>query len=196
MSNRLNIIDFDETLYKHDSLIRFCLFIYKKRPLQIINVFKQVLAFLLYSFKLINTKVYKEMFLSFANGINENQFYDLSVEFWNKEFPSNFNQQIINTIENSNRTICISASPELYLRYICEKLKIELIGTKLEYKDSKYYIVGENCKGQEKLNRLNHYMQNQEFDIDSSYSDSLTDMPIFKISNNAFLVKGNTLTKL
>lgn len=196
MSNKLNIIDFDETLYKHDSLIRFCLFIYKKRPKQIINVFEQAFAFFLHSFKIIDTKIYKQMFLSFAKGINENDLIELSIEFWNNEYPHSFNNEILKSIEKSERTICISASPEIYLKYICDKLNIELIGTILEFKDAKYYIVGENCKGQEKLKRLIKYMNNQDFIIDSSYSDSMTDLPIFNKSNNAYLVKENSITKL
>lgn len=196
MSNKLNIIDFDETLYKHDSLIRFCLFIYKKRPKQIINVLEQAFAFFLHSFKIIDTKIYKQMFLSFAKGINENDLIELSIEFWNNEYPHSFNNEILKSIETSERTICISASPEIYLKYICDKLNIELIGTILEFKDAKYYIVGENCKGQEKLKRLIKYMNNQDFIIDSSYSDSMTDLPIFNKSNNAYLVKENSITKL
>lgn len=196
MSNKITVIDFDETLYKHDSLIKFCLFIYRKRPIQSVNIIIQIIAFVLHTLKLINTKRYKEIFLSFAKGINEEELYQFSVEFWKKEYPSEFNSTILEAIKKSERTICISASPELYLKYICQQLNIELIGTRIQYKGSKYRIVGENCKAEEKLNRLKEYLKSESYEIDNSYSDSMTDTPLFNISNNAYLVIGNNIKKL
>lgn len=196
MSNRIIVVDFDETLYKHDSLIKFCLFIYSKKPSQIIYVFKQVIALVLHTLKLISTKRFKEMFLSFAKGINEAELYQFSVEFWKTQFPNEFNSKILEVLKKSNRTICISASPELYLKYVCQQLNIELIGTRIQYINDNYHIIGKNCKAEEKLIRLKEYLKYETFEIEECYSDSMTDAPLFNISQNAFLVNGNTIKKL
>lgn len=196
MSNKIIVVDFDETLYKHDSLIKFCLYIYSKKPTQYIYVFKQIISLLLHSLKLISTKQFKEMFLSFANGINEDELYQLSIEFWDNQLPEEFNHAILEVTQKSYRTICISASPELYLKYICHKLNVELIGTRIKYINNCYQIIGENCKGEEKLNRLKAYLNDETFEIEECYSDSMTDAPLFNISKNAFLVKGYTIIKL
>ncbi len=196
MSNKIVVVDFDETLYKYDSLIRFCLYIYIKKPKQSIYILKQVFAFILNLLGIINTKKYKQLFLCFATNINHDELYKLSIDFWEREHPNNFNKEILNVINSSTRTICISASPELYLKYICEKLNIELIGTRIEYENSTYKIVGENCKAEEKVKRLNEYISNKEYEIESCYSDSMTDMPLFKIAKNAYLVKSKEIIKL
>ena len=64
-NKELIIIDFDETLYKKDSLIAFCKFIYKKKPTQLWAIFPQLIGSILHTFKLISTKKFKELFLLF-----------------------------------------------------------------------------------------------------------------------------------
>lgn len=192
-SNReLIIIDFDETLYKKDSLIEFCKFIYKKKPSQFWAIVPQVIGSILHAFKLISTKKFKELFLLFLHGIKEEEVKTLAKEFWDNTGMEYFNANITALFNRKEyRIICISASPELYLQPILEVYQIELIGTQLSYIENKYKIVGENCKGEEKVKRLKKYLQTEDLPIAECYSDSLTDMPLFKLSKNAYLVDEN-----
>ncbi len=191
MSNKLLIFDFDETIYKKDSLVQFCLFIYKKYPHRSFYLLFQI-AFTLFHFcKLINTKKYKELFMGFLYNFSYADVEQLAKEFWQKEYPKNFNLDLLNIQREGLRRICISASPELYLKPVVDQLGLELIGTRLKYDKGIYKIDGENCKGEEKLKRLNQYLKNHKFEIESTYSDSWSDMPLFQISTKAFLIKNN-----
>lgn len=201
-SNRpLVIIDFDETLYKKDSLLEFCKYVYKKRPIQLWAMFPQLISTILYYSKLISTKKYKELFLLFLYGINEKEVEQLAKQFWDATNENHFNSTIVSIIkQNKGRVICISASPELYLKPILNNLKIELIGTIINYSKNRYTIVGENCKGGEKVKRLKKYLKLEYVEIEESYSDSETDRSLFDISKKAFKVnaKGEikAITKL
>ncbi len=191
-NKELIVIDFDETLYKKDSLIEFCKFIYKKKPSQLWAILPQLIAGILHAFKLISTKKFKELFLLFLYGIKEEEVKTLAKEFWDNTGMEYFNANVTALFNRKEyRIICISASPELYLQPILEVYQIELIGTQLSYIENKYKIVGENCKGEEKVNRLKKYLQTDDLPIAESYSDSITDMPLFKLSKNAYLVDEN-----
>lgn len=186
------VIDFDKTLYKKDSLIEFCKYIYTKKPLQIWTIIPQVIATLLYFLKFIDTKKYKEIFLLYLYGIDEKQVHTLAKEFWDNTGMENFNANITSLLNRKEyRIICISASPELYLSPILNVYEIELIGTKLVYENKRYKIVGENCKGEEKVNRLKKYLNADVTQIEESYSDSMTDKPLFILSKKAYLVDEN-----
>ena len=53
-------------------------------------------------------------------------------------------------------------------------------------------IVGENCKGEEKVRRLKEYLKEESIDVDfkNSYmfSDSLSDLPLFNLVGNPYLI--------
>ena len=183
------VIDFDETLYKKDSLIEFCKFIYLQKPLQIWAVLIKVYASVLYFFKIINTKRYKELFLYFLHGIPESQVFEYAEKFWNSIENINFNKRILEIVNlKEYRIICISASPELYLKPIMDRFDIEYLGTKITYNNNSYAIAGENCKGEEKVNRLKEYLKEETIQLEVTYSDSLSDKPLFLLSKKAYLV--------
>ncbi len=191
------IIDFDKTLFKKDSLIEFCKYIFKKKPLQMWSIIPQVFATLLYLFKLIDTKKYKELFLLYLHGINEQELTSFAKEFWANTGMENFNSSITSLFNKKDfRIICISASPEIYLSPITEVYQIELIGTKIAFSKNTYKIIGENCKGEEKVKRLKKYLNAETIDIEESYSDSITDLPLFKLSKKAYLVDENGIPNL
>lgn len=191
MSNKLIIFDFDETIYKKDSLVQFCIYIYRVYPIRSIYIIFQIFFTVLHFCKLISTKRYKELFLGFLYNIPPADVENLAKKFWLNEYPKNFNLDLLNIPSDGFRFICISASPEIYLKPILEILSFELIATRTSYNNGSYKIEGENCKGIEKVNRLNEYLTNENFEIDSTYSDSMSDLPLFKLSSNAFLIKKN-----
>jgi HAD superfamily hydrolase (TIGR01490 family) len=191
------VIDFDETLYKKDSLIEFCKFIYRKKPFQSWAIIVQIYASVLHLFKIIDTKRYKELFLLFLYKIPEEQVASLAKEFWENTGMENFHANITALFNRKEyRIICVSASPELYLKPIAEVYQLELIGTLLYYHQHKYFIQGENCKGKEKVLRLKKYLAKEELVIAESYSDSWSDKPLFEISKKAYLVDDDGALKL
>lgn len=47
-------------------------------------------------------------------------------------------------------------------------------------------MIGKNCKGIEKVNRLNKV---GNYEIDTFYSDSISDYPLFKLAKNCYTIK-------
>jgi HAD superfamily phosphoserine phosphatase-like hydrolase len=93
--------------------------------------------------------------------------------------------------KNGYRIIVISASLECWLKPWCDLHNVELLSTKLKFKNSK--VIGEfltpNCYGKEKVNRLKNYLNIDEYDEIISFGDSKADKYIFDISDKWFLIK-------
>jgi len=93
-------------------------------------------------------------------------------------------------LQNKNENdIIVTASYELWIKKFCDKLGVRyLIGTKI---DPRGYIIGKNCKGEEKVLRIKYSLPSAI--IKNAYSDSSSDIPMLKLAQNAFVVEGNKL---
>ena len=84
--------------------------------------------------------------------------------------------------------IC-SASAEAYLRF-CKLPVDEILGTKTLIKENKYtsQMLGNNCKNEEKVKRIQEVIKNHnleiDYDLSYAYSDSLHDIPMLKMVKN------------
>ena len=86
--------------------------------------------------------------------------------------------------------VVISASPTFLLKEICERLEIRyLIASDVDINNGRF--VGKNCYGIEKVKRFKQIFK--EGPIQQFYSDSCSDMPLAKMANEAFLVKGDRI---
>ena len=84
-----------------------------------------------------------------------------------------------------------SASPDFLLNNICRReLGVRLIASIVDPKTGLY--TGLNNHGEEKVRRLKEEYPNIE--IKDFYSDSLSDSPLARISNKAYLVDGDNIT--
>ena len=61
----MNIYDFDKTIYKYDSSIRFFLYAISRKPVIIFLLPYQIWAYLLYKFHFITKERFKEIYFSF-----------------------------------------------------------------------------------------------------------------------------------
>lgn len=182
----MNIYDFDETIYKYDSSIKFYLYCLKIKKWLILIFPIQFFAFCFSKLHLIEVKKHKELFFLFVKHIKD---IDNIVEsFWDIE-EKNIEQWYLDISKHSD--IVISASPEFLLKPICRRLSISsLIATDMNKKTGK--ILGENCKGEEKVKRL--YQQFGYITVDKFYSDSRTDTPMALIAKESFFVKNGVST--
>ena len=180
--------DFDKTIYKGDSSIDFFFFCLKKQKSLIKHLPKIGILTFLYIIKKRTTKEYKEQFFAFLKGIEN--IDSLVLEFWQKQ-KDNVYEFFLNDEKVLQRPTIyiISASPEFLLKGFTKNFtNIVLIGTKMDKKTGK--ITGENCKGKEKVNRLNKNVKIQKF-----YSDSYSDTPLANLANKAYIVKKGRLIK-
>ena len=177
----LAIYDFDKTLYRGDCSIDFYLFCLKKYPYKIWHCLGIFFLAFFWKSKILSTTKFKQYFFSITNWANKDA--DVAA-FWDihgvKIFP--WVKGILKAdIKKGYQVVCISASPEFLLGEMARRLDIKtLMGTRFHHQK----IKGKNCKGQEKVNRLNRLAKKNgvEFTIHKMTSDSMDDLPLYKIA--------------
>ena len=91
----------------------------------------------------------------------------------------------------SEEIYIVSASFEIYLRLIFQD-SVKIIGSKLITKEGVVQSVGVNCFGEKKVELLNNENIKR---IDKLYTDSLSDLPLAKISSSITIVSGDSFKK-
>ena len=176
----INIYDFDKTIYDGDSSIDFFKYCIKinKKCLRILP--KLALAIILYLLKIKEKEYLKSVFFSFIKYFSN--LDKVVADFWNEH-----NSKIKDFyLKGRFKTdIIISASPEFLLKPVAKKYNFELIATKVDINSGK--LIGKNCYGKEKVNRLLEEKRIKKFN--KFYSDSLSDTPLSKLANVAYIVK-------
>ncbi|EHZ2905747.1 TPA: HAD-IB family hydrolase [Vibrio parahaemolyticus] len=98
-----------------------------------------------------------------------------------------------NHISNGDRVILISGGYDLYIKHFSSALGIkEFICTNIAFNDKGKclgYFSDKNCMGENKVRLLKAFVQEDlsSYDI-VTYSDSITDLPLFKISQKGVVV--------
>lgn len=184
---KVNLYDFDNTIYKGDSSTDFFFYSLMRYPKMIKYLPRCILAAIKYKLKIISKTQMKETFFSFLEIIDDVDKHVLT--FWNthscyiKEFYLK---------KDHSKDIIISASPEFLLKPITDELKVlDLIGSKVNKTTGKF--TGLNCHGEEKIKRLNK--KYKDIEVIRSYSDSTSDIPILKLAKKAYFVKGNKVKR-
>lgn len=183
----MNVYDFDKTIYKYDSSIRFYLFSLKKKPSIARIIPKQIFSTFLYFIKVKKKKQWKEDFFSFLKFLTFEETEQILSNFWDKEIK-NINSWYLSLQKESD--IIISASPKFLLIPIARKLgNIHLIATEVDILNGQF--LSENCYGKTKV--IFFKKEFGENSIDNFYSDSISDTPMASLAKNSYLVKKREL---
>ncbi len=196
---KLAIFDIDYTLTKKETLIQFYKFIIKKKPFLMLHFPKIAISGLFYLTKIFDAGKAKEMFIGFIDGIKEDEMQDLVKEFYDKKLSTILYKDAIDTIKKLKsegyKVYLISASAEFYLKELYNIKEVDkIIGTRFTLEGGSYKrkIIGENCKGEEKVRRLKEVLKKENIEVDfkNSYmfSDSLADLPLFKLVGHPYLI--------
>ena len=181
----MNVYDFDNTIYRGDSTADFyifCLKRHKKTVLLLPSLIKGTLKFYLFK-RGTKTEMKQNMYKFLRYAEIEKDVAD----FWAKNEK---NIKPFYRAQHKDDDIIISASPYFLLRPICERLGIKnLIASDVNEKTGEY--TGINCHGEEKVRLFNEKYGGK---IDRFYSDSVSDLPLAKIAEKAFLVKGDEIS--
>lgn len=207
---RLAIFDVDYTLTKKETLAQLYMFMLKKNPSFIIHAPRSFFSAFLYALNFFDAKRAKENFITFIEGIKEEDMQSLVKEFYEEKLSKILYEDAIKMIKKLKsegfKVYLISASPEFYLNELYNIKEVDkIIGTKFLCNNGIYSrkMEGENCKGEEKVRRLKEELKkdNIEVDFKNSYmfSDSLADKPLFDLVGNPFLInykKGHDKIKI
>jgi len=181
----MNTYDFDKTIYINDSSADFYKWCLKRYPRAIIPTVPRTLSkALLYAAKKIKTKELKEQVFSFLRNIENVD--ELVEAFW-REKKQGIGKWYLE--QKRDDDIIISASPEFLLLPVVRELGVSLIATPMDKTNGR--IVGENCHDDEKVRRF--YEEFPQSHTEEFYSDSLSDTPMARIADRAFLVSRGKL---
>ena len=182
---KMNVYDFDKTIYAKDSTVEFYLYCLRRHPRILLCAPRQMWGILLHALDRIDTTTMKSYFFTFLQKLRNTE--DLVLSFWKQ------NERYIQPWyleKKAQGDVIISASPSFLLEPICAQLGIAtVIATNVSVSTGK--ISGKNCKGQEKVCRFRDIYPDAT--IDEFYSDSLSDTPLASIAEHAFLVKKGKL---
>ncbi|MCB2340727.1 HAD-IB family hydrolase [Clostridium estertheticum] len=199
MKEKLAIFDVDYTITKRETLVEFYIFMLKKNPRYIKYLPKSIFSSLFYVFKIYDASKTKKTFIRFIDGIEENDMKKIVKEFYEKRLSKILYKDAIDTIKKMKKQgykiYLISASAEFYLSELYNIKEVDkVIGTRF-IKENGFHrnqILGENCKGEEKVKRLKEVLlkENIEVDFENScmFSDSLSDLPLFNLVGHPYLI--------
>lgn len=187
----MNVYDFDNTIYDGESVVDFFLYYCKKDKSLLKFLPKLFVALMKYK----RGKITVEQALS-KYGKQFSQYYvehiginDELVAFWDCHMHKikSFYKDI-----QSDNDLIISGSPESSLNIICNRLGIKnYIGSLIDEKTGE---ITRLCIRENKVTAF--FQEYPDTIIENFYTDSVNDTPLIEISKNAFLVKGNKITKI
>jgi HAD superfamily hydrolase (TIGR01490 family) len=187
----LALFDFDGTLTKKDSLNEFLKHSINRKD-YMVNMLKFLPYFTLWQLKLINNGVAKEhLFRIFFKGIDEEFFKKTATEFSLKKLDFIISKERIKILKkhqaNGDRVVIVSASMQCWLQPWCDKNNIELLSTKLEFKNGTFSgkFLTPNCHGKEKVNRIKAHLNLQEYKTIYAYGDSSGDKEMLALAHKS-----------
>ena len=182
----MNVYDFDHTIYDGDSSADFYWFTLGKKPYLAALLPLQVWGMIRYLFGRVSKETMKEAFFVFVRCI---QVHAMVSDFWERNRAKLKPWYLA---QKKDSDLIISASPEFLLEpVVCGYVGVRLIASRIDPLTGKYD--GRNCYGEEKAARLRALYPDAV--IDDFYSDSLSDAPLARIAENAFLVRKDRIIK-
>lgn len=176
----MNVFDFDRTVINDDSTKLFLLYCLRRFPRAFESELGGIgIGLVRYLTGKIGFEGFKESLFGFLKYVPDIDIYVQS--FWNDNM-SRIEPYYLE-IQRAD-DIIVSASPDFLVRPMAERLGVQLIATPMTKESG--IINGVNCKGKEKVRRFKELYPDGY--IDAFYSDSLTDAPMARIAERAFLV--------
>jgi len=191
------VIDLNLTFYNKSSKDEFFLFICTKKPQNVRFYFQMLYYKLLVKLNQIRQTEFKENFFNYLDNIPPAQVEAYAKEFWEKEYPDNFNKELKQRLDKLKaegvEVFCATGGLELYVKPLFDMYPIDgLAGTIVKYENDTYKVQGEACKKEEKLRRIKEHYKGKPFKIVEAYSDSKE--AILDEAEKAFLVEDGEIS--
>lgn len=197
MTQAFAFFDFDDTLAQGDSILPYLLFCIRRGIAPRSQVFRAALGFLRWKLNPASASNAKSATLSFLKGHPVDQMDDLARDFFREYarriYPDG-RKEMERLKEQGVRVVVVSASVDAYMRVLPEFLPVDdVLSTHAITQDGRYTgAVGENCKGEEKVRRIESFLRERGLTLDaehsSAYGDSLSDAYMMDLVAHAVLV--------
>ena len=177
--------DFDRTIIKSNSLLQFNLFCYIRLPYLLLYTPVQFVFWLLYVCRIINKNAFLHGLAYFVHFIPKKEWFVR--HFWDKNMWR-FKDWYLKQRQDDD--LIISASPRFLVEEACHRLGLTVIATELDLYSGK--LTGAHCYGYKKVEC--YKAQFGDTPLEAFYSDSYSDIPMFKLAKLGYLVKGDKIT--
>ena len=193
MQKSYAFFDFDGTLIKGDSIIRFCFYAFKKRLIGVGGLLRAGVMGALYMCHFITAETSKQTTLSFLKGKTKDEVDKIAQDFADTVLIPNLYPEGVETIRKHQKegteVWLVSASTSFYLEPVKKHLKIDnLLGTRMHVDDNGVYsglIHGQNCRGVEKTLRIAEVLAATDCMVDYAasygYGDTAGDIPMLML---------------
>ncbi|MDZ7755204.1 haloacid dehalogenase-like hydrolase [Rhodohalobacter sp.] len=183
MSSKVIVFDFDKTLTEKDTLFGFYKSVAGSERMFFAKKIILITAGVLYKIGLIKNRTLKGIgFFLYLKG-KKIEDLEIAAKEYSKKIELNAIYKNYFQKKEGDKWI-ISASPEIYLKYVFPNEKIA--GTQLSYDGGTVKGLKLNMFGEEKRKFMT---ENGISKIDELYTDSMSDKPLMDISEKVFLVK-------
>lgn len=197
-STAFAFFDFDDTIAKGDSIFPYLLYAIKRGYAPKRQLLTAAYGFLRWKIQPSSGRKVKEMSLSFLKGRSVEEMDALAREFFRevqmKAVFSASTEEFFRLREQGVKIVVVSASSDAYMRVLPEFLPIDaVISTVCEVTDGRYNgKMGKNCKGEEKVRRIEAWLHEQGLSIDKEksygYGDSPSDAPMLLLTAHPTLI--------
>lgn len=186
---KLEVYDFDGTIYDGDSSVDFIKFLIKKNKRLLLKLPQILYWAIRYKMNHDLKQNMKEAIFSFVKEFNN--IDELISEFW-KSHEHNI-KDFYNNKKTHKNDIIASASPIFLLEPIAKKYKIkQLFASPIDKHTGNF--TGLNCHGVEKVRLINKYYPNDI--IYTMYSDDIkADKPLLDIAKKSYVVIKNEIVE-
>jgi HAD superfamily phosphoserine phosphatase-like hydrolase len=195
-SNKIFLFDLDGTLITYDTLKLLVLFLFLRNTFKI---FLKIPTLILISFQhfissnLDNTHTKSKFLIKLLEGYNKKEIDNFSRKFAKhvllkfKNIP--VHTELLKAKKLNTEIYIVTASADFYCKFIAESLGAKLISTRINFKKKNLgKIIGKNCYGVEKKNRVLKEIKKFKNKYSIFYTDSSSDLPLMKICNKAHLI--------
>jgi len=182
MKKKINVIDLDSTLLPHNSLIYYVLLFMKNQ--------RCFLPILYHLEQRITGNITKEEFLKkFMITARKSTQYEKKVKKFGLSLYDDIRKPMLrfilqNTDESTINVLC-TASPEDYVKYLCEKLGWPYISTALDKNDENFsHMFGHN-----KVIAVQKMYPKQNYTYNLAMSDNISDRELLKLFDQSYHIK-------
>lgn len=189
---RIDVYDFDGTIYDGDSTFDFVLFCLRRHPGVAFSLPAIAAAAVRLAVKNIGLTEFKSVLFG-----QMSRRFSLTEEakcFWQDEKTKAKLGAWFYDRPRDLPIVIASASPEFELRYAADILGVtNLIGTRCD--DATGQLIGKNCKGAEKISRIREYMG--EYTVRAMYTDDTkADGPLLEIAEEKYKLTHGKLERI
>lgn len=177
-TGRMDVYDFDGTLYRGDSTTGFFKWCARRHPRVVATLPRTGIAAIgCFGLRVVDKTRFKGVLYRFLRLIPD---IETEVErFWREH-----ERNITGPCHPKAGDLVISASPEFLLRDVCERRGLKLMASPVDPHTGA--TLGPNCSGAQKIVRLREHYPHAV--VERFYSDSHNDDPMAELAQQAFMV--------